>query len=1047
MKKLLLTLAIGLFVFNIHSQTTSPPNDLVICDENSGGFASFDLTVNDVVILNGLNPSDYIITYHETLSDADNGVNAVSSPYFNIVASIQTMYVRVFQISTGNVEINAFNIVVDTICNSQTIVMQDGSFSVCEGLFTDSGDQNGNYANDENFTITLCPDTAQGRVTLDFVSFTTQMISDVLTIYNGDSTSSPIIGSYSGPGSPGLVEADNSSGCLTLNFTTNSTGNTTGWVANINCETLICQDIETSIDSTTPEVNTSNIVVAQVGEDISFNGSAAFMDPITSVSYNWDFGDGNNATGATVNHQYTEEGNFTVTLTAEDDGASGCSNTASVEVVILGNNLVVDQDQFTVEELVQNVLIGNDCSSISNISFSTGTTFSPTEPNGIGYFVYEGNDFPFNEGLLISTGDAATARGPNDLNGSSGSQVWPGDSELNTSLGVNSNNATIIEFDFVPVVDRISFEFLMASEEYDGGSFECNFSDAFAFLLTDSSGNTSNLALIPGTDLPILVTNIHPDNGFCGAANPDFFGGYTAADAPPFAFDGRTVPFTAAADVNIGETYHIKLVIGDDGDAAQDSAVFFKAGSFDVGGICEDIGLIQVNAFNDTNFNDINDQNESSFTNGSFTYEKNNDGIINVVNSSNGSFTIISDNESDFYDITYEINDDFNGCYTQNITSIDNVVASLGNVIIADFPVVDNGTCQDMAVYLINPFAAPRPGFNHENILILENLSGSTITSGSVEFTLDEDLVLNGTTVSGSNLTVTPNATGFTLDFIDLPPGSAAFVNIDLMTPVSVSLGEIVTNSVVYIPTVDDLVSDNNESTLSEIVIGSYDPNDKMEALGPQIVYDDFILTDEWLYYTIRFQNVGTAEAIFVRIEDVLDSQLDESTFQMLRSSHDYVITRTGNALEWFFEDINLPAEQDDAEGSNGYVHFRVKPNPGYAINDVIPNSAAIYFDFNPPIITNTFTSTFTRPLSIDDNEINVFSIYPNPAHSAVTVQLGSNSGEEYELSLFDIQGKRLQTQPINETTELDISSLSAGVYFLKVSNANVSSVKKLIVD
>ncbi len=59
----------------------------------------------------------------------------------------------------------------------------------------------------------------------------------------------------------------------------------------------------------------------------------------------------------------------------------------------------------------------------------------------------------------------------------------------------------------------------MASEEYDMGSFECNYSDAFAFLLTDAAGNTTNLAVLPGTTTPILVTNIHPNNGECPAVN------------------------------------------------------------------------------------------------------------------------------------------------------------------------------------------------------------------------------------------------------------------------------------------------------------------------------------------------------------------------------------------------------------------------------------------------------------------------------------------------------------------------------------------------
>ena len=80
----------------------------------------------------------------------------------------------------------------------------------------------------------------------------------------------------------------------------------------------------------------------------------------------------------------------------------------------------------------------------------------------------------------------------------------------------------------------------------------------------------------------------------------------------------------------------------------------------------------------------------------------------------------------------------------------------------------------------------------------------------------------------------------------------------------------------------------------------------KWSLEAPRILYDDFVNSDNWLYYTVRFQNLGTFPATFVRIEDELDSQLDETSFQMLQSSHDYVVKRTLSSLEWFFDDINL---------------------------------------------------------------------------------------------------------------------------------------------
>jgi len=127
----------------------------------------------------------------------------------------------------------------------------------------------------------------------------------------------------------------------------------------------------------------------------------------------------------------------------------------------------------------------------------------------------------------------------------------------------------------------------MASEEYDQGAFECNFSDIFGFFLTDENGVTTNLAVLPDTDIPILVTNIHPDNSANGApcvgANEEYFGAYVPQGSPPIAYDGYTIPFTAQSEVVPGQTYHIKLAVADAGDTSLDTAVYLEGGSFDLG--------------------------------------------------------------------------------------------------------------------------------------------------------------------------------------------------------------------------------------------------------------------------------------------------------------------------------------------------------------------------------------------------------------------------------------------------------------------------------
>ncbi|OUS01278.1 hypothetical protein A9Q86_05685, partial [Flavobacteriales bacterium 33_180_T64] len=489
---------------------------------------------------------------------------------------------------------------------SQDLNMQSGSFNRCApDRFYDSGGIGGSYSSDENLVTTICSLNAGEFIILDFTVFSTQLTVDAMTIYDGDDTTAPVIGTYSGVAGPGTVIASdtNTSGCITIEFISDGSGTTTGWEADIICA-VPCQTITPSIDSTIPEANASGIVQANVGDLITFNGSAMFSTDGTGATYDWNFGDINTASGTSVTNTYIAPGTYTVTLIVTDDNPVGCTETTTITVFILGENIVVDQTTFTVEELVQDVLINSECAQVSNITFSTGTNFG--DDNGIGYFINDGTIFPFTDGILLTSGDASRVRGPNDNALSDGGGGWPGDAELDAAVGINSNNASIIEFDFVPLADSISFDFLMASEEYNGstgGTFECTFSDAFAFLLTDSLGNTTNLAVLPGTTTPILVTNIHPANTGCAAINEQFFGGYTGANSPPMSFDGRTAVFTAQSPVIPGDSYTIKLVVADATDTALDSGVFIKAGSFNLGGdLGDDITIVAGNAECDGEF-------------------------------------------------------------------------------------------------------------------------------------------------------------------------------------------------------------------------------------------------------------------------------------------------------------------------------------------------------------------------------------------------------------------------------------------------------------
>ena len=252
-------------------------------------------------------------------------------------------------------------------------------------------------------------------------------------------------------------------------------------------------------------------------------------------------------------------------------------------------------DTYTAQQLVENVLINSPCANVSNFNVS-GDSFSPGEQS-YGYFNAGSSGFPFSEGIVLSTSRAKRTEGPNDNLIDEGLTSWLGDADLEQALNItNTYNATVLEFDFVPLTSTISFEYIFASEEYQGTA-PCRYSDGFAFLLKEvgSASPYQNLALIPNTATPVLVTTVHSDiPGRCPAINENFFAGYNGSNSP-INLNGQTTAMTAKSSVIPGRTYHIKLVIADHENIRYDSAIFLGGGSFNVG---TDLGTDQLLATN-----------------------------------------------------------------------------------------------------------------------------------------------------------------------------------------------------------------------------------------------------------------------------------------------------------------------------------------------------------------------------------------------------------------------------------------------------------------
>ncbi len=244
------------------------------------------------------------------------------------------------------------------------------------------------------------------------------------------------------------------------------------------------------------------------------------------------------------------------------------------------------------------------------------------------------------------------------------------------------------------------------------------------------------------------------------------------------------------------------------------------------------------------------------------------------------------------------------------------------------------------------------------------------------------------------------------------------YFSITLLPDINIPIGSMVTSDIqvdVFPNPSDDIFSTDNHLTYTQTVVNSYDPNDitvNIPAYNHDLLSQDEALS---LDYTIRFQNTGTAEAINVRVLDDIESDLDISSFEMIGSSHPCTLSfNENNQVEWLFEDIMLPDSAANEEASHGYIQYRIKTQPNLLLEDVVENTAAIYFDFNEPVITNTATTIFyvcpATPEPIADQTI---------CEGEVVAFSGPLGWEVYAWTT--IEGE------ISTTNQVQIMSLAAG--------------------
>lgn len=293
-----------------------------------------------------------------------------------------------------------------------------------------------------------------------------------------------------------------------------------------------------------------------------------------------------------------------------------------------------------------------------------------------------------------------------------------------------------------------------------------------------------------------------------------------------------------------------------------------------------------------------------------------------------------------------------------------------------------------------------------------------------------------------------------------LQPGDEVAINTNYQIPTNIPLGTLLTfkDSVVHQGPVSNWVNDytpwDNVEYYNKTVVAAYDPNFKEVSPVGDGPNGNIIVADSVLEYNVHFQNLGTWQAQNIVVKDTLDADLDWKTLRPIYSSHisSASISEDG-VLTYTFNNINLPAEMYNEPGSHGMFVYSIKTKKNLPMGTQFKNSAAIYFDYNAPVITNTTLNTLSQPTAVGEvtnkKGNGMLAVYPNPANSAFVAKV--QAGDASELRVTDMQGctvvsKQLAASKETRTISVDATSLVPGIYFVNHIAGNNVKTEKLVI-
>ena len=432
--------------------------------------------------------------------------------------------------------------------------------------------------------------------------------------------------------------------------------------------------------------------------------------------------------------------------------------------------------------------------------------------------------------------------------------------------------------------------------------------------------------------------------------------------------------------------------------------------------------------FCDENNNGFLDQNEVGFANAPVHITGANS-TITVFTNSNGNF-FYSGNQLGNGVAVVEVEQLWltqNG-YFSNSNLVFTVQTDCNNTQPVYFPIICDSLQTPCADLWTN--VSPWIGYYQNQVNYVKLKWGNNGSAAAQSYTLTLNYPAGVTPVttsfSNSNYTIAGNSISWTVstsssyfDFTDV-------IYFNVPGGLSNGTAHNYSSTIVTNGNNQDCHLNNNSDTLTMVLGNSYDPNDKMvnkqEIISPDV--------DDELTYRIRFQNTGTAPAQDIYIMDTLDVNLDWSSFELLDASHYIqVIDLGGGIMKFNFPNIWLVDSTVSYDESQGSLTYRIKENVGNPISSTIKNTAYIYFDWNPAIITNT-TYNINSVLSLDEMTTSNVKVYPNPFNNELMFDADKLITDA---ELTDLNGKTLISNHGASIQSIRTDILSSGVYILRL--------------